>query len=103
MEYTSIIEAASKINDQAKRLAYIATYSAIVFTHGEKNCTKPFNPLLGETFEFENDNMEFISEQVSHHPPITAVHCKGKNAKWKLWNNQKTNTKFAGKSLDFIQ
>jgi len=39
--------------------------------------SKPFNPLLGETFELVKDGFELIAEQVSHHPPITAVHCQG--------------------------
>jgi hypothetical protein len=38
---------------------------------------KPFNPVLGETHvsyveHTNSDFTEFISEQVSHHPPITA-------------------------------
>lgn len=35
---------------------------------------KPFNPLLGETFELVNNELEykFLAEQVSHHPPISA-------------------------------
>jgi len=37
---------------------------------------KPFNPLLGETFEMETAEFRFIAEQVSHHPPITAWHCE---------------------------
>jgi len=32
---------------------------------------KPFNPLLGETFEMVTDDCRVISEQVSHHPPIS--------------------------------
>jgi hypothetical protein len=37
--------------------------------------TKPFNPLLGETWEYDNGEVKIITEQVSHHPPISA----GKN------------------------
>lgn len=35
---------------------------------------KPFNPLLGETYEFCDHarGINFYGEQVSHHPPITA-------------------------------
>jgi len=34
---------------------------------------KPFNPLLGETFElFVPGKYKYFSEQVSHHPPISA-------------------------------
>ena len=35
---------------------------------------KPFNPILGETFELFNANYKYIAEQVSHHPPVSACH-----------------------------
>ena len=37
---------------------------------------KPFNPVLGETYEFIDPhyNTHFIAEQVSHHPPISAYY-----------------------------
>ena len=38
---------------------------------------KPFNPILGETYEFLTDEWRWCSEQVSHHPPICAFHCEG--------------------------
>lgn len=38
--------------------------------------SKPFNPLLGETYELVSSekNFRICCEQVSHHPPISAVH-----------------------------
>ena len=33
---------------------------------------KPFNPMLGETYELVTEHFKFMSEQVSHHPPISA-------------------------------
>jgi hypothetical protein len=45
---------------------------------------KPFNPLLGETFEFvKPGKYKFFAEQVSHHPPITAYVCLGDNGSFK--------------------
>ena len=38
----------------------------------QKAVKKPFNPLLGETFELVGKDYRFLAEQVSHHPPITA-------------------------------
>jgi len=62
---------------------------------------KPFNPLLGETYEFQNDSIEAFSEQVSHHPPITANYCRGKKERFLIWNNLLTKSKFRGTCLDF--
>ena len=102
MEYNHIIDRSLELKDKYQRLAYLGAYAASQLTTCERTATKPFNPLLGETYEMVTDEFEFLSEQVSHHPPITANYCKGKSSNYTLWNNQKTNTKFTGKCLDFI-
>ena len=38
---------------------------------------KPFNPLLGETFEIVTDDFKFIGEHVSNKPPISAFYYEG--------------------------
>ena len=38
---------------------------------------KPFNPLLGETYELVSHSFRFFGEMVSHHPPICAWVCEG--------------------------
>ncbi|KAI6217710.1 Oxysterol-binding protein-related protein 3 [Aphelenchoides besseyi] len=44
---------------------------------------KPFNPLLGETFDFiSDDKWKYHAEQVSHHPPISACHADGPGWNW---------------------
>jgi hypothetical protein len=54
-------------------LAYLGLLMSINHTNIERFLSKPFNPLLGETFEFVNPgHYKYIAEQVSHHPPITA-------------------------------
>ena len=41
---------------------------------------KPFNALLGETFEIVTDEFSYLSEKVQHMPnPVNASYCKGKN------------------------
>ena len=37
---------------------------------------KPFNPILGETFECSFGGIPVYTEQISHHPPISAFYCK---------------------------
>jgi len=64
--------------------------------------TKPFNPLLGETYEFQNNNIHSISEQVSHHPPVTANYCSGIKENFRIMNSIETKTKFKGTYMDFI-
>ena len=39
---------------------------------------KPFNSMVGETFEMVTDDIKFIAEQISHLPtPIAAMHMEG--------------------------
>ena len=62
---------------------------------------KPFNPLLGETFECIRDDkgFKYIAEQVSHHPPVSACHAIATN--WTWWQDLRVKTKFWGKSMEF--
>jgi hypothetical protein len=39
---------------------------------------KPFNPILGETFQAYIDNCPLYMEQTSHHPPISTLYFKGR-------------------------
>jgi len=62
---------------------------------------KPFNPILGETFEYvdEETGLKYLAEQVSHHPPIAA--CKGFcGDKFVFWQETNVKTKFNGNSVD---
>lgn len=45
----------------------------------KRRTRKTFNPMLGETYELVMDDFKYISEQVSHHPPISAFHVDGDN------------------------
>jgi len=64
---------------------------------------KPFNPLLGETYECDRSDdlgWKCITEQVSHHPPMAAQHCEGRG--WKCWQEFCLSSKFRGKYLQVI-
>ncbi|XP_016787054.1 oxysterol-binding protein-related protein 7 isoform X2 [Pan troglodytes] len=82
---------------------YIAAFavSAYSSTYHRAGC-KPFNPVLGETYECERPDrgFRFISEQVSHHPPISACHAESEN--FAFWQDMKWKNKFWGKSLEIV-
>jgi len=63
---------------------------------------KPFNPLLGETFEYVRPDRgyRYISEQVSHHPPISACYCDSTNYIFFAEVDVKSN--FWGKSYELL-
>ena len=43
---------------------------------------KPFNPILGETYQGGFTDTKIDIEHISHHPPIAAFYVKNKN--WTL-------------------
>lgn len=59
---------------------------------------KPFNPLLGETYELEREEFKIICEQVSHHPPVSAFH--GEHNDWVFHGSIHPKLKFWGKSVE---
>uniref|UniRef100_A0A8C9PEM4 Oxysterol-binding protein n=1 Tax=Spermophilus dauricus TaxID=99837 RepID=A0A8C9PEM4_SPEDA len=63
---------------------------------------KPFNPLLGETYELVREDLgfRFISEQVSHHPPISAFYSEGLSQDFVFHGSIYPKLKFWGKSVE---
>lgn len=118
MQYETLLQKASEATDSCFRLAYLSTfivagYSLAVRSSKKKNKTiilsyfslileKPFNPLLGETFEFvpKDKKFKFFAEQVSHHPPIGVSRCESEN--YTLQLEMELKTKFRGNSTDVI-
>jgi len=100
MQYSELLDKAAESDDPIERLTYIAVFACTLYTVAER-LGKPFNPLLGETYEYLNadrKNFKFVAEQVSHHPPIAACHAEADG--WKFWEAQRLKTKFTGNSLD---
>lgn len=102
-EYCDILDVAAKITDPCEQLAYIAAFTISSYSTTANRTGKPFNPLLGETFECDRtDDLGWrsISEQVSHHPPMCAQYCEGKE--WRCWQEFTMTSKFRGKYLQVI-
>lgn len=61
---------------------------------------KPFNPLLGETFEYESEELgvKIVCEQVSHHPPVSAFHAESDH--FQIYGSIYPKLKFWGKSIE---
>ena len=79
MQYQRLLEEANEEEDADVRLAKGTAFAVAVYSTMER-AKKPFNPILGETFELKmNDGSTYLAEQVSHHPPIGAGHVKTKS------------------------
>ena len=75
MEYTELLDTAADRTDSADRMLYVAAFAASEYASTIGRVAKPFNPLLGETYEYvrKDKDYRFFIEQVSHHPPIGAA------------------------------
>ncbi|XP_028172894.1 oxysterol-binding protein 1-like [Ostrinia furnacalis] len=103
-EYSNILDQATQFSDPAHQLAYVAAFTVSSYATTSNRTNKPFNPLLGETFECDRMSdlgWRSISEQVSHHPPMVAQFCEGQ-AGWQCWQEFTMTTKFRGKYLQVI-
>ncbi|KAI5289894.1 hypothetical protein KEM54_002962 [Ascosphaera aggregata] len=100
LEYTDLLDIAADRTDSMERLVYVAAFAASEYASTIGRVAKPFNPLLGETFEYvrPDKGYRFIIEQVSHHPPISAAYAE--SPKWDYWGESAVKSKFYGKSFD---
>ncbi|NWU88054.1 OSBL7 protein, partial [Onychorhynchus coronatus] len=103
LEYSALLDRASRARDPRQRLVYVAAFavSAYASTYYRAG-SKPFNPVLGETYECVRPDrgFRFISEQVSHHPPVSACHAESDN--FIFWQDMRWKNKFWGKSLEIV-
>jgi hypothetical protein len=81
VEYCYLIDKAVTSDSPLERTKLITAFVVSTITCCHERIWKPFNPLLGETYELIREDLGFriVLEQVSHHPPITAFHCEGKD------------------------
>ena len=102
-EYSDILDKAAQCEDNCEQLAYVAAFTVSAFGATAIRTGKPFNPLLGETFELDRSDdkgFKLITEQVSHHPPMLAQHCEDIDGHWKSWQEFTMRSKFKGKYLE---
>ena len=98
-EFHHLLDRAAKSDDPDLRLALVAAFACAAYA-GVERTFKPFNPILGETFQLAHAEGAFhlLAEQVSHHPPISVTHAKGDG--WSYQLTSKPKTKFLGNSVE---
>uniref|UniRef100_A0A2H1WSG5 Oxysterol-binding protein n=1 Tax=Spodoptera frugiperda TaxID=7108 RepID=A0A2H1WSG5_SPOFR len=102
LEYSELLDSAAECKSPIERMALIAAFAVSAYaSSAHRAASKPFNPLLAETYECVRDDkgFRFIAEQVSHHPPISACHAE--SSRWCFWQEARIKTKFWGKSMEF--
>ncbi|KAK7091857.1 hypothetical protein V1264_009484 [Littorina saxatilis] len=100
LEYAQLLRTAAQTDDPLLRMQYVAAFAVSSISSNWERIGKPFNPLLGETYELERRDMGFrmMSEQVSHHPPVSAFHVEGDS--YSLNGSVLPKLRFWGKSVE---
>uniref|UniRef100_A0A8C9NRA4 Oxysterol-binding protein n=1 Tax=Serinus canaria TaxID=9135 RepID=A0A8C9NRA4_SERCA len=102
MEHIYLINKACSHTDPLERMQAVAAFAVSAVASQWERTGKPFNPLLGETYELIREDLgfRFISEQVSHHPPISAFYSEGLNKDFIFHGSIYPKLKFWGKSIE---
>jgi hypothetical protein len=101
LEYSELLDEAYTYPAQSfERLVRIAAFAISPYSSTKGRTSKPFNPLLGETYELVHveKGFRFISEKVSHHPTIIAAHSEGRG--WTYQGDAEIKSKFWGRSIE---
>ncbi|KAF8484649.1 Oxysterol-binding protein-domain-containing protein [Russula ochroleuca] len=100
MEFSECLDAAFGERDPLRRIAFVAAFAMSNYSSTIGRIAKPFNPMLSETFEYVRPDREYryVSEQVSHHPPISA--CWAEGPRWRYYGEVDAQNKFTGKSFE---
>ncbi len=93
--YCNLLNQAGAIDDPFLKLAHISAFIIADVSTNINRILKPFNPILGETFEFFDNSLKyrFFSEQVSHNPPISAFICESDN--FVFYGDTRSKNKFS--------
>jgi hypothetical protein len=93
-QYAAVLNRSAKEPNPYIRLALCAAFSMGSIAINIYRTLKFFNPLLSETYEnIDNDlNFRYFAEQVSHHPSITA--CYGEGDGYTYYANSLSDYKF---------
>jgi hypothetical protein len=100
LEYSEVLDQAVQCPSSMDRLLHVAVFAIANYAHTAFRFHKPFNALLGETFEFVDSKrgVRAIVEQVSVKPRVAAMQAEAKE--WCLWSHMGQVNRFWGKSLE---
>ncbi|XP_014064477.1 oxysterol-binding protein 1 isoform X3 [Salmo salar] len=104
LEYYELLDKAAKCQSSLEQLCYVAAFTVSSYSTTVHRTGKPFNPLLGETYELDRlreSGYRSLCEQVSHHPPAAAHHAISERG-WTLRQEISLASKFRGKYLSIM-
>ncbi|KAA6398036.1 MAG: putative Oxysterol-binding protein [Streblomastix strix] len=102
--HSQLLHDAIDKDDPVERLIGITGWYFSGWHPQSKGVKKPYNATLGEIFRCfwvheDGTKTWYLAEQVSHHPPITALRFENKEKGWTIACSLYTKTKFLGNSV----
>lgn len=98
--YPQYLEQAAQAQDPAQRIRFIVTWFIAGLQHAFQSWRKPFNPILGETWQAAlHDGTEIFMEQISHHPPISAFQMTGPGAHYTFTGWSRPEVRYKGNAI----
>lgn len=76
IEYFYLLKTANSTEDSKLRIIYVSAVLYILYSNTLNRLKQPFNSLLGETYEYIQDDLKVLIEQVCNHPPILSFYCE---------------------------
>lgn len=99
LEYASIIFSnITSTSNMDEDFLKVCGFALSIYAGSAYRERKPFNPLLGETFEYKTDKWKFFAEKVSHDPLIVASHTSSEE--FEYWNSLEIVSHFKGLSVE---
>ena len=102
LKYFYFLNQASEQKEISLQLVYISAFCISCLSLNTNRFLFPFNSLLGETFEYldNNNNFRFFAEQVA--PEISAYFAEGKNIEMFGDNKNEKNFKILKRGIEII-
>lgn len=105
IQYTNLLKQADLCDDPTERMELICTFIVAGLSANCYRIVKPFNPLLYETYEItdkldDGSEVRAISQQVSHHPPVSA--CYAESDYFIYHGSVNPKIKFWGRTIEIL-
>ncbi|KAH0792594.1 Oxysterol-binding protein [Histomonas meleagridis] len=105
MAHADILRKIKDEPDPYYRCLHLCTWIVAGFHLGSLRPTKPYNSVIGEVYRSvlvdNNDKIigQYMAEQVSHHPPISAFHYRDPVGGVVIWGHTEMRSKFLYNSI----
>jgi len=93
-----LLTKADECEDPDLKLLFVTTFVISTFGSTGFRTSKYLNPYLGETYEYIDDDIKFVAEQISTTPPTSVCRLESKN--FILEQSQHVNTVIGANILD---